>query len=308
MARINLMPWREKRRKKRQQEFVALLGLAAGLAVAVLVAAWLFRAGQIDHQEARNARLSKEIDLMKEKAAQIQDLDIKRDRLMGRKQVIEELQSNRSTMVHLLDQLVRTVPEGIQLVAVVQKGSSLTVEGRAESNARVSEYLRRLEASPWLDKPDLKVIEEQLPATRRDKDAGPAPLPYLFRLNVLLVNPNAPKLDANGDPIPEAADPAAASPAAGEPGAAQAAEPAESGETGEAGETAPPAPDLGGEAPATAPPVDPGTPAATAADLVPGKATLDKVRAMDEAARKAQSVPPAPDAPSTAAPPGGQEN
>ena len=197
MARINLMPWREKRRKERQRAFASLVGFAALAAVAVLALGWLFRAGQIEVQESRNDQLTKEIDLMKKKVEEIQDLDIKRERLLGRKQVIEELQSNRSHMVHLFDQLVRTVPEGIMLSSVNQRGTALTIEGRSESNSRVSEYLRRLDASGWLDKPDLQIIEEEGSGARArsGSTSGSDSLPYLFKIQVTLVNPNQPNED-----------------------------------------------------------------------------------------------------------------
>lgn len=220
MARINLMPWREKRRKERQRAFASLVGFAAMAAVAVLALGWLLRAGQIEVQESRNEQLTKEIDLMKKKVEEIQDLDIKRERLLGRKQVIEELQSNRSHMVHLFDQLVRTVPEGIMLLSVNQRGTALTIEGRSESNSRVSEYLRRLDASDWLDKADLKIIEEQAVA-RAPRDAqataGEPVLPYFFRVQVALVNPQAPVLDENGDPVAPSVLDAAVSESEGAP-------------------------------------------------------------------------------------------
>lgn len=205
MARINLMPWREKRRQERQRAFVSLMGFAALAAVAVLAMGWLLRAGQIEIQESRNSQLTREIDEMKKKVEEIQDLDIKRDRLLGRKQVIEELQSNRSHMVHLFDQLVRTVPEGIMLSSVNQRGTALTIEGRSESNSRVSEYLRRLDASGWLDRADLKIIEEQAAsrasASSAPRVAGAPELPYFFRVQVAMVNPQAPALDEDGNPI-----------------------------------------------------------------------------------------------------------
>lgn len=204
---INLMPWREKRTQERNRAFVSLVGMAALVAVALLAGGWLIRAGQIDVQESRNTKLTQEIDLMKARVAEIQDLDVKRERLLGRKQVIEELQSNRSHMVHLFDQLVRTVPEGIMLVSVNQRGAALTVEGRSESNSRVSEYLRRLDDSPWLARADLKIIEEQ--STPSSRGAGgrqvASELPYLFRLQVTQVNPNAPSYNEDGELVEPAA-------------------------------------------------------------------------------------------------------
>lgn len=201
--RINLMPWREKRRQERNRAFASLVGMAALVAVALLAGGWLIRAGQIEVQESRNNKLTQEIDLMKSRVAEIQDLEIKRERLLGRKQVIEELQSNRSHMVHLFDQLVRTVPEGIMLVSVNQRGTALTIEGRSESSSRVSEYLRRLDDSAWLARADLKIIEEQNTSASRGTGGRQvaSELPYFFRLQVAQVNPNAPSYDEDDELI-----------------------------------------------------------------------------------------------------------
>ena len=108
--------------------------------------------------------------------------------------MIEQLQANRSQMVHLFDQLVRTIPDGVILTSIKQEGDKLTLEGRSQSNARVSTYMRQLEGSGWMTKPDLSVIEAK---------AGDAGLPYAFTLSVLLANPNAPK-DAGGATAPNA--------------------------------------------------------------------------------------------------------
>lgn len=206
MGSINLMPWREKRRKERQKAFMTLLGLSAAAALAVVVAVMTVQSGQISNQEERNQRLEAKIEELKAKAARIQDLDIKRERLLGRKQVIEELQSNRSQMVHLFDQIVRTVPEGVQLLAVQQTGEFLVIEGRSESNSRVSQYLRSLELSGWMSKPDLQIIEEQIPAQRAADDVGATGtvLPYFFRVRVVLANPNAAKEGEEGVEAPPA--------------------------------------------------------------------------------------------------------
>ena len=202
---VNLMPWREKRRKERHKAVMTLLGLSAAGALAVVVLGWTLQAGQIERQESRNKFLQDEIKAMDKKVEEIQDLDIKRERLLGRKQVIEELQSGRSQMVHLFDELVRTVPEGIQISAIQQTEGYLVIDGRSESNSRVSDYLRRLDASAWLDKPDLQIIEEEgSPGSKTKPTPGSIneTLPYLFRIKVTLVNPNQPREDEDGNPIP----------------------------------------------------------------------------------------------------------
>ena len=182
MARINLLPWREERRKQRQQEFFVLLGASAVSAiVAVFVAMW-FIGTQIDAQTDRNATLSREIKALDAQIAEIEELDRQRDRLIARKEIIEQLQATRSQMVHLFDELVRTLPDGVQLQAIKQAGQALTLEGVAQSNARVSAYMRNLDASAWLKDSEIIKIEARNP----DKA-----VPYVFSLKVSLEDPNA---------------------------------------------------------------------------------------------------------------------
>lgn len=216
---INLMPWREKRRKERHKAVMSMLGLSAAAALAVVMVAWTIQAGQVERQESRNKFLQNEIKAMDKKVEEILDLDIKRERLLGRKTVIEELQSGRSQMVHLFDELVRTVPEGIQISAVQQTGGFLVIDGRAESNSRVSDYLRRLDASKWLAKPDLQIIEEEgSPGSKTKPTPGAenTQLPYLFKIQVTLVNPNQPSEEeeagSEGQGEPETVAPSPAEP------------------------------------------------------------------------------------------------
>ena len=184
MARINLLPWREERRKARQKEFVGMLGLAAlgGVLAAFLIVS-LYN-GRISNQTARNDYLRGEITKVDAQIKEIDALDQQKSKLLARKEVIEQLQSNRSQMVHLFDSLVRTIPEGVALTAIKQDGDILTLSGRSQSNARVSTYMRNLEGSGWMTNPDLNVIEA--------KEGNPG-LPYEFNLKVKLANPNAPK-------------------------------------------------------------------------------------------------------------------
>lgn len=196
MARINLLPWRAERRKQRLQEFYSMLGLAAIAAALISLAIVLYYNAMIDTQNDRNTYLQNEITKLDEQIKQIAELDKKKERLLRRKQVIEELQASRSQMVHLFDELARTITDGTQVTAVQQNGSELNIQARAQSNARVSTYMRNLEASGWMTNPDLSIIEAR---------GGEKGLPYEFNLKVTLKNPEADK---------EAADAAAAAAAA----------------------------------------------------------------------------------------------
>ncbi len=181
MARINLLPWREERRKQRQQEFYVLLGVAAVAAVLTVFAALWFIGTQVDAQTERNQMLTREITALDAQIKEIEELDRQRDRLIARKEIIEQLQATRSQMVHLFDELVRTLPDGVQLSSIKQAGATLTLEGVAQSNARVSAYMRNLDASAWLKESEIIKIE----ARGDDKS-----VPYVFSLKVNLEDPN----------------------------------------------------------------------------------------------------------------------
>ncbi len=210
MARINLLPWREERRKQRQKEFGVMLGLGALAGVVLWFLVNSYYNGQIEGQTERNAFLRDQITQVEGRITEIEELDRQKARLLARKEVIEELQANRSQMVHLFDSLVRTIPDGVVLTSIRQEGAKLTLEGRSQSNARVSTYMRNLEGSGWMTKPDLSIIEA--------KD-GVAGLPYTFSLAVQLANPNAPR-DLDGDGMPDSLPPANVPPAAPVAGAA----------------------------------------------------------------------------------------
>ncbi|MCK9366113.1 MAG: PilN domain-containing protein [Metallibacterium scheffleri] len=180
MARINLLPWRAERRKQREREFFMQLGAAAAVAL-VLVIGWSMWMGmRIDNQTDRNAYLQGQITQLKAENEQIKNLDKVRDRLLARKKIIEDLQANRSQMVHLFDELVKRTPPSVRLTSMAQKGEQLTLEGVAQSNAAVADYMRNLEASPWLGAADLQKTE---------KKAGDSRMPYDFGLTVKLGMP-----------------------------------------------------------------------------------------------------------------------
>ncbi|MBN6102265.1 PilN domain-containing protein [Xanthomonas sp. CFBP 8703] len=250
MAKINLLPWRAERRKQREREFYSMLGFAALAGVLLALLIWFYYDRQITGQNERNAYLQTEIDKVKAQNKEIDKLDEQKRRLLARKRVIEELQAKRSQMVHLFDSLVRTIPDGVVLTAVKQEGDILTLEGRSQSNARVSAYMRNLEGSGWMTNPELSVIE----AKAQDKEVkGPIvdakALPYVFTLKV--------KLPVPGDGSDAATGAPAAAPV---PGAAAA--PAPAAVPAPAAPTAP-------TAPAPPPAAAPATPAATPAQQGP---------------------------------------
>jgi type IV pilus assembly protein PilN len=159
MAKINLLPWRAERRKQRQQEFMTMLGVAAAAGVLISLLIVMYYIGQIDGQNNRNKYLTDQIALLDTQIEEIAELDKKKEGLLQRKQVIEELQASRSQMVHLFDELARTIADGTQITSLAQNGNDMTLLGRAQSNAAVSSYMRNLDASGWMGNPDLDIIE-----------------------------------------------------------------------------------------------------------------------------------------------------
>jgi type IV pilus assembly protein PilN len=159
MPRINLLPWREQERKTRRREF----GIAAGGAV---IAAILFALGGklmysswIESQTAKNNVLKKEIGKLDSQITDILDLENRKQRLLARMEIIETLQRSRPEIVHLFDELVRTVPEGIYLTSIKQTGRKLEIHGVAQSSTRVSTFMRNIDASAWMENPVLQVVE-----------------------------------------------------------------------------------------------------------------------------------------------------
>ncbi|MCQ4164757.1 PilN domain-containing protein [Tahibacter harae] len=218
MARINLLPWRAERRAVRKREFLMMLGMAAVAAVAVFGGVYYWMSARIENQVDRNTFLQEQIKEVEKKLAEIKELDKTRSKLLQRKQVIEQLQANRSQMVHMFDELVRTIPDGVRLTSLKQVGDVLTLEGVAQSNASVATYMRNVEASPWLGHPDLKKTEIKRSAEKR--------MPYDFAMDVRLRKPAAEEEGsteggaapaAPGAPAAPAAAPAAPAPAAAQP-------------------------------------------------------------------------------------------
>ncbi len=179
MARINLLPWRAERRKQREREFYMMLVATAVAAVFVFFCASYWMSMRIDSQNERNTYLEQQIKLLDKDIEKIQNLEKVRSQLLARKEIIEDLQSNRSQMVHLFDQLSKSIPDGTRLTSLKQNGDKLTLEGVAESSTRVATYMRALENSPYLGKADLAKIESKEGAPGAD-----AKMPYVFSLTV----------------------------------------------------------------------------------------------------------------------------
>jgi len=206
MIRINLLPHREQKRQARQRQFVSLaIGLAI-LGAAVVLLVHVAFGWQIESQESRNGLLKAEIAKLD---SQIKEIDKLRDQtqaLLARKQIVETLQSNRTEAVHLLDQMVRQLPDGIYLKSLRQAGAKVTLVGYAQSSARVSTLMRNIDASPWLQNPELVEIKSVVSPSSKDLRVNE------FTLNVRLkqaASPEEPKAAPAARPAPATAPPPA---------------------------------------------------------------------------------------------------
>ena len=159
MPRINLLPWREAERKRKRQEFIlSLVAAAATAGLAMLLGYWHMTAA-IQHQEERNDLLTREIAELDKQIEEINGLDAQKQRLLARMEIIETLQRSRPEIVHVFDEIVRVLPEGVYLTYLKQTGSKFELRGIAQSSTRVSTFMRNIEASEWLAEPALQIVE-----------------------------------------------------------------------------------------------------------------------------------------------------
>ena len=158
-TRINLLDWRSERRERRKKQFVAMMGIGLGVGVVVVGIALFLMKSTIAYQQSRNDFLKQEITAVDQKIKEIQELERVKENLLARMRVIEQLQASRSATVHFFDEIVNTLPDGVYLTAVKQQGSGVTIDGIAESNGRVSTYMKNLDASEWFADPRLVVIK-----------------------------------------------------------------------------------------------------------------------------------------------------
>ena len=201
-VRINLLPHREERRKRARQHFGLLAGLAAIVGIAIVGAMHIVNAKRIDDQADRNAFLKGEIAKLDKQIDEIKKLRDEIAALLARKQVIETLQADRAQTVHLLDELVSVMPEGVYVRVFRQRGLKVNLIGYSQSNARVSTLMRNIDASPWLEKPELVEIRATNVSNKRLSE---------FTMNFSLKRTQAPadKAAPAKDAAPKAPAPAA---------------------------------------------------------------------------------------------------
>jgi type IV pilus assembly protein PilN len=182
MIRINLLPHRAEKRKARQIQFIALSVISVVLGAFLVGVVQVAISTQISYQERRNAYLKQETTILDKQIEEINKLREQTQALLARKNVVETLQSTRSDVVHLLDQMLRILPDGVYLKSLKQSGNRINLVGYAQSNARVSTLMRAIEDSPWLDSPSLVEIHASGSGTARNSE---------FALNFNLTKPQA---------------------------------------------------------------------------------------------------------------------
>ena len=159
MPRINLLPWREEERKTRQREFGVAAGGVVIAGVAVTMLTMLVFSSMIHAQDLRNERLKNEIAELNKEIEAIEELERDKENMIARMEIIDELQKSRPEIVHLFDEMVRQLPEGVYLTGMKQTGSRIEIRGVAQSSTRVSALMRQIDASEWLDDPEVERVE-----------------------------------------------------------------------------------------------------------------------------------------------------
>ena len=159
MARINLLPWREQLREERKKQFISILVLIVLFAGLLVFLGDRNLNGKIDQQNARNDFLRKEISLLDGRIKEIEQLKARRTQLLDRMKIIQDLQGNRPIIVRVFDELARTLPDGVYFTSVNMKGAVIGIKGGAESNSRVSNLMRQMDASDWLTTPNLTAVK-----------------------------------------------------------------------------------------------------------------------------------------------------
>ena len=183
MAHINLLPWREWERERKQKEFLLSLGAVALVGLMTVLLAGVYLDSSVDDQRARNEFLREKITVLDDKIAEIRDLRQKREQLLARMRVIQELQGNRPVIVRVFDELVRTLAKGVYYESVKMTGEGVALSGTAESNNRISSLMRALNGSDWFKDPNLKGIKENPLEGAQASD---------FQLSVTQTSPHTP--------------------------------------------------------------------------------------------------------------------
>jgi type IV pilus assembly protein PilN len=171
MSKINLLPWREERRKEQKQQFVMVLALAAVAGFGGVYGINMQVESQIAHQQARNEFVRQETTALDSRIAEIAELKKKRERLVDRMNVIQNLQGNRPLVVHVFDEIAKGVPEGVFFTEIEQKGNTIAASGMAESNTRISNLMRNLDGSTSFAKPVLSKVEAQAAGASKSSES-----------------------------------------------------------------------------------------------------------------------------------------
>lgn len=174
MARINLLPWRDDRRQIRKREFWTQMGVAAGISAVAVYGGMMFMDTQLESQQERNTYLTQQIAELDKKIVDIKDLEKRRDKLLKKKEIIENLQADRALTVHLFEQLAKTIPDGVVLTNVKQTADTIQLDGKVQSESRVAQYMRNLDDSPFLKDADLNIVQLQDPAVAAAQRQGAA--------------------------------------------------------------------------------------------------------------------------------------
>ncbi|NCF73627.1 MAG: pilus assembly protein PilN [Gammaproteobacteria bacterium] len=170
MPAINLLPWREAERQKRQRDFGVALGGAVVAGIAVIMLTMLAYSQMISTQQSRNDRLTAEISVLEKSIKEIDALERQKERLLARMEIIEQLQKSRPEIVHLFDEISRQLPEGIYLTGMKQTGSRVEIRGIAQSSTRVSALMRQIDASDWLGDPEVERVETKQSGSSRQSE------------------------------------------------------------------------------------------------------------------------------------------
>ena len=163
MPHINLLPWREERRKEQQIEFIIALAVVAVAGVVIWGMGHLYHTQLMNVQDSRNVYIKSQIEQLDKKIEEIKKLEEEKERLLARMRAIEQLQGNRPLIVRLFDELVTAMPEGVSLNSIKQKGGEIVLTGVAQSNARVSSFMRNIKNSEWIQNPNLQIIQADEP-------------------------------------------------------------------------------------------------------------------------------------------------
>lgn len=196
MARINLLPWREELRKQKQKDFLNSMVLSVLVGFIILGSIHIYIEGLKVYQEQRNQKLQNEIAFLDKKIVEIKDIEEKKRKLLAKIDLIHKLQESRPEIVHLFDEIPKTTPDGVFLTKFTQTGTELVFEGKSQSNARISAFMRAIEASPWLQTPTLNVIQSQIKGSQDKADTESEKLSD-FKLHAKQGNQKA-KIDAGG--------------------------------------------------------------------------------------------------------------